>query len=131
MTVGNGNDTILLGNGNNVVVEGNGTDTMTVGNGNNFLVGGLGSHTLTAGNGINILIDGSATVVKPNDSFRSILNDWVANPAASNQSKIRARFTVNYNTTNANTLTAGTGVDWFFYTYKKTTSNKKKTDFLN
>jgi parallel beta-helix repeat protein len=130
VTVGNGNDTITLGDGSNVVVAGNGTDAITAGNGNNWLVGGLGPHTMKAGNGINILIDGSATVVKPGDSFRSILNDWVANPTAGNQSKIRARFTVNYNTKYANTLTAGTGVDWFFYK-PPTTSNKKPTDFLN
>ena len=97
--------------------------------------GALGRSTptpliLTAGNGINILIDGSATVVKPSDSFRSILNDWVANPTASNQSKIRARFTVNYNSTYHNTLSAGSGIDWFFY-QPPATSNKKPTDFLN
>jgi hypothetical protein len=38
---------------------------------------------------------------------------------------------LNYNATNANTPTAGSGVNWFFYTYAKTTSNDKKTDFLN
>jgi Ca2+-binding RTX toxin-like protein len=130
VTVGNGTDTIQLGNGSNVVVEGNGTDTMKVGNGNNFLVGGLGSHTLTAGNGINILIDGSAAVTKSGDSFRQILNDWVAKPTASNQAAIRSRFTVNYNPKYANTLTAGSGIDWFFYK-PPTTSNKKATDFLN
>jgi Ca2+-binding RTX toxin-like protein len=112
-------------------VEGNGNDSASAGNGNNLIVGGLGRHTITAGNGINILIDGSATVTQPGDSFRQILNDWVTNPTAPNQAAIRTRFTVDYNANYANTLTAGSGVDWFFYTYAKTTSNKKRTDFLN
>jgi hypothetical protein len=130
VTLGNGNDNVTAGDGSNVVVEGNGTDTVTAGNGNNLIVGGLGRHTITVGNGTNILIDGSATVYKPQDSLRRILNDWVANPTASNQSKIRSRFTVNYNTKYANTLSAGSGIDWFFYK-SPTTSNKKKSDFLN
>ena len=112
------------------MVEGNGTDTVTAGKGNNLIVGGLGPHTITVGNGTNILIDGSATVNKSGDSFRQILNDWTAKPTASNQAAIRSRFTVNYNTKYANTLTAGSGIDWFFYK-PPTTSNKKSTDFLN
>ena len=80
VTVGNGNDTIQLGDGSNVVVEGNGNDSVTAGNGNNLIVGGLGRHTIKVGNGTNILIDGSATVTHSGDSFRQILDDWVANP---------------------------------------------------
>jgi Ca2+-binding RTX toxin-like protein len=112
------------------VVEGSGNDSVTAGNGNNLIVGGLGQHTIKVGNGTNILIDGSATVTNPGDSFRKILNDWVANPTASNQAAIRSRFTVNYNALYHNTLTAGSGIDWFFYK-PPTTSNKKPTDFLN
>jgi Ca2+-binding RTX toxin-like protein len=113
-----------------LVVEGNGTDSVTAGNGNNLIVGGLGPHTIKVGNGTNILIDGSATVNNSGDSFRRILNDWVANPTASKQAAIRSRFTVSYNAKYANTLTAGSGIDWFFY-QPPTTSNKKSTDFLN
>jgi hypothetical protein len=64
------------------------------------------------------------------DSFRRILNAWTANSTAPNQAAIQSRFTVIYNTTYANTLTAGSGIDWFFYKHP-TTSNKKSTDFLN
>jgi Ca2+-binding RTX toxin-like protein len=112
------------------VVEGNGHDSVTAGNGNNLIVGGLGPHTIAVGNGTNILIDGSATVVNSGDSFRRILNAWVANPTSTNQAAIRSRFTVNYNAKYVNTLTAGSGIDWFFY-QPPTTSNKKSTDFLN
>jgi Ca2+-binding RTX toxin-like protein len=130
VTLGNGNDTLQFGDGSNVVVEGNGNDSVSAGNGNNLIVGGLGHHTITVGNGTNILIDGSAIFNNPGDSFRQILNTWTANPTASNQSAIRSRFTVNYNTQYANTLTAGGGIDWFFYK-PPTTSNKNSTDFLN
>ena len=119
-----------LGDGSHVDVEGNGNDSVAAGNGNNPIVGGLGPHKIKVGNGTNILIDGSATVVNPGDSFRQILNAWTANPVASNQSAIRSRFTVNYNAKYTNTLTAGSGIDWFFY-QPPTTSNKKSTDFLN
>jgi hypothetical protein len=130
VTAGNGNDTIQLGGGSNVVVEGTGNDAVSAGNGNDLIVGGLGQHTIRVGNGTNILIDGSATVNNSGDSFRQILNAWTANPTASNQSAIRQRFTVNYNQLYHNTLTAGSGIDWFFYK-PPTTSNKKPTDFLN
>jgi hypothetical protein len=53
----------------------------------------------------------------------------VANPTPSNHAVIRKRFTVSYNATNANTLTAGTVIDWFFYKNPPTTSNKRSTDF--
>jgi Ca2+-binding RTX toxin-like protein len=129
VTLGSGNDTTQLGNGSNIVVEGSGNDSVAAGNGDNLIVGGLGRHTIKVGNGTNILIDGSATV-KPGDSFRQILNAWTANPTASNQGVIRQRLTVNYNALYHNTLTAGSGIDWFFY-QPLTTSNKKPTDFLN
>jgi hypothetical protein len=130
ITVGNGNDVIQLGGGNNTVTAGNGNDTIQLGDGSNVVVEGNGNDTVAAGNGTNMLIDGSATVTNPGDSFRQILNAWTANPVASNQAAIRSRFTVIYNSTYPNYLSAGRGIDWFFYK-PPTTSNKKSTDFLN
>ena len=127
--LGNGSDRIQLGNGNNVVIEGNGNDSVSAGNGNNLIVGGLGSHTIRVGTGTNILIDGSAAV-SSGFKFRDILNLWVQNPNATGQSKIRPLLMVQYNTKYANHLSAGSGIDWFFYE-PPTTSNKKPTDFLN
>jgi hypothetical protein len=95
-----------------------------------LVVGVLMRHTIKVGNGTNILIDGSGAVTNSGGSFRQILSDWAANPTASNQGAIRQRFTVNYNTKYANTLSAGSGIDWFFY-QPPTTSNKNATDFLN
>ncbi len=127
VTVGNGNDTTQLGDGSNVIVEGNGNDNVQAGNGANLVVGGLGRHTIQLGNGNNILIDGSATVVNAGDSLRKILNDWNASPTT----LVNQRLKVVYNSSYPNSLKAGSGRDWFFYTYPKTTSNKKATDRLN
>jgi len=127
VTVGNGNDNVQLGNGSDVIVEGNGNDYASAGNGSDLVVGGLGQHTIQLGNGNDILIDGSATAVNPGDSLRKILNDWNASPTT----LVNQRLKVVYNSSYPNSLKAGSGRDWFFYTYPKTTSNKKATDRLN
>ena len=127
VTVGNGNDNLQLGNGSDVIVEGNGNDYVSAGNGADLVVGGLGQHTIQLGNGNDILIDGSATVVNSGDSLRQILSDWNASPSAS----VNTRLKVVYNTAHPNVLKAGSGRDWFFYTYSKDVTNKKSTDRLN
>jgi predicted outer membrane repeat protein len=132
VTLGNGQDTVKAGNGNNVIVAGGGSDTITVGNGNNLLVGGLGKDSLTAGNGRNILIDGSVTTTRPGDTLTDVLSAWITGgPSPANVADIRSRLTVTYNTTNNNTLHAGTGLNWFWYTDKKDSVNSKSTDLRN
>jgi hypothetical protein len=44
---------------------------------------------------------------------------------------IRSRLAVIYNPRYANTLDAGSGLDWFWYTYAKDSTNRKTTDLLN
>jgi Ca2+-binding RTX toxin-like protein len=129
VTLGNGNDNIELGNGNNVVVEGNGHDEVQAGNGNSLIVGGLGKHTIQLGNGSNILIDGSVTGTIA--ALTQALADWVAS-GKRDAGTIRTLLgTVTFNTTNANTLLAGSGLDWFWATYAQDTLNRKPTDLLN
>ena len=125
--VGNGNDNVSAGNGSDVIVEGNGNDNVSAGNGSDLVVGGLGQHNIRLGNGNDILIDGSATVVNSGDSLRQILSDWNASSSAS----VDTRLKVVYNTTHPNVLKAGSGRDWFFFTYSKDVTNKKSTDHLN
>ena len=133
VTLGNGNDAVTLGNGNNVVATGNGTDAVTAGNGNNLIAAGLGQHTVTVGNGSNILIDGSATLTSPStDSLRQVLNDWIfAGKSPANVASIRSRLHVTDNSSHANKLTAGKGLNWFWATYAKDSINRKPTDLLN
>jgi hypothetical protein len=122
-----------VGNGNNVVVTGNGNgDYISAGSGDNLVVAGTGAHTVQLGKGSNILIDGAVTLVRSGDSLRQVLDDWMANGAApSNVDDIRARLLVSYNTSNANYLAAGTGLDWFWDTFAQDTTTRKSTDLLN
>ena len=127
VTLGNGNDTTQLGNGSDEIVEGDGNDDVTAGNGPDLVVAGLGQHTIQVGNGNDILIDGSATVVNPGDSLRQILSDWNASPFTA----VDTRLKVVYNTCHPNVLLAGSGRDWWFFTYAKDRTNIKTTDRLN
>jgi hypothetical protein len=114
------------------VVEGNGKDNATAGDGDNLIVDGLGEHTVHAGNGSNILIDGSVQLTQSGDSLQQVLADWVQYGAlAANVASIRSRLAVTDNSSHANTLDAGSGLDWFWYTYAKDSTNRKPTDLLN
>ena len=127
VTVGNGNDDIQLGNGSDVIVEGNGNDFVSAGSGADLVVAGLGQHTVSLGNGNDVLIDGSATLVNSGDSFRQILTDWNTNASTSVDSRLK----VIYNASHPDVLKAGSGRDWWFFTYKKDVTNIKKSDRLN
>jgi CSLREA domain-containing protein len=51
LLLANGNDTVTLGSGNNVVLGGDGDDDVTVGNGNDIIQLGNGSDVIIEGNG--------------------------------------------------------------------------------
>jgi hypothetical protein len=130
--VGNGNDNTLVGNGDNVIVEGNGHDSVIAGNGDNLIVAGLGQHTVLVGDGSNILIDGSVQLTQSGDSLRQVLDDWILyGDEAANVASISSRLQVTSNTLYANTLHAGSGLDWFWATDTHDNLNVKKTDLLN
>jgi hypothetical protein len=66
------------------------------------------------------------------DSLAQVLRDWTQYGAtAANVASIRSRLKVIDNTTNANTLKAGSGLDWFWETFAQDTTNRKATDMLN
>ena len=127
--VGNGNDDINVGNGNNVIVEGNGHDDIDAGNGDNLIVAGLGRHTVDVGSGSNILIDGSVQLLN-GATLNQILTEWIEQ-GKSSASSISSDLSVTYNTHYANTLYAGSGLDWFWATDTQDHLNVKKTDLLN
>ena len=121
-------------------MEGNGHDNVIAGNGDNLIVAGLGKHAVQVGNGINILIDGSVQLTQAGDTLGNVLADSTndllndgSNPTklAADASGIRTRLHVTDNTSNANTLHAGSGLDWFWATYAHDNLNVKKTDLLN
>jgi hypothetical protein len=85
-----------------------------------------------AGNGSNILIDGGVQLTQSGDSLRQVLDDWSANgDQAVNVDSIRARLLVTYNAGHANTLDAGSGLDWFWATYARDSLNAEPTDLQN
>jgi hypothetical protein len=55
----NGNDTLVAGNGESVLLGGLGDDELSSGNGKDVLIGGLGADLLDAGNGEDLLIAGA------------------------------------------------------------------------
>jgi Ca2+-binding RTX toxin-like protein len=130
VTLGNGNDTVLLGSGNNVLVTGDGTNFIQAGDGDNLIAAGLGKHTMQVGNGSNILIDGTVALTQSGDTLHQVLSDWIQSGKAA-AANIRARLAVTYNSSHANTLTAGSGLDWFWETYSQDKTNRKATDLLN
>jgi hypothetical protein len=108
------------------------TPETAVGGGDNPLIGGLGAHKILAGNGSNILIDGNVQLTSATDTFQSVLSAWVTGVSSpTNLANIRSRLKVNYNTTNTDTVQAGSGPDWFWYTDIKDSVNRKATDLLN
>ena len=55
-----------------------------------------------------------------------MLNDWIQYGAlAANVAGIRSRLAVTDNTSHANTLLAGSSLDWFWYTYAQDTTSTK------
>ena len=136
IVLGNGSEFVVLGNGNNVVVAGNGTNYINAGNGNNLIAGGLGHDTIMAGSGDNILIDGSVQLTQAGDTLSKVLADWTSDiehddTAAQIAALIAPRLNITLNKTNANTIEAGRGFDWFWATYAHDFTNRKPTDLLN
>jgi hypothetical protein len=133
ISVGNGTSAnVQAGDGNNIVTLGNGGGTVHVGNGDNLLIGGLGQDSLTAGKGNNILIDGSVNLSPT--ALINLLAEWIAlGTTAAAQSDIRSGLSgaITYNSTHANTLDAGSGLDWFWEKYAQDKTNKKAGDLLN
>ena len=92
----------------------------------------IGQHAIQAGNGSNILIDGSVQLTQSGDTLAQVLSDWMQYGAtATNVASIRCRLNVTDNSSHANTLTAGSGLDWFFALAAQDTINPKATDLLN
>jgi hypothetical protein len=66
------------------------------------------------------------------DSLQQVVADWVQyGDTGANVASIRSRLAVTDNTSHANTLDAGSGLDWFWYTYALDSTNRKATDLLN
>ncbi len=109
MTLSTGNDMVYVGDGANMPMVGDDNDSINAGEGDDLIVAALDRHTL--------LIDGSVQLTQNGDSFRQVLDDWITyRTQAANVADTRSRLLVMCNTHYANTLHAGSGLDWFWAT---------------
>jgi hypothetical protein len=129
--VGNGNNVVTLGEGNDMVNVGDWANTMMAGDGNddNLIVSALGRHIVQVGNRSNLLIHGSVQLTQSGDSLRQVFDDWIA--YGDQIADIRSRLLVTCNTHYANTPHAGSGLDWFWATDTQDNPNAKRTDLWN
>ena len=81
------------------------------------------------GSGSNILIDGSVSLNTA--ALDLLLSQWAVDPAYNATIHMALQGAVTYNTTNANTLQAGSGLDWFWAEYAQDHLNNKPRDLLN
>lgn len=70
-----GDDTLLTGNGNSILLGGVGNDQLTAGNGKDILIGGAGADVLIGGNGDDLLIAGSTAYESNSDADHDALCD--------------------------------------------------------
>ena len=65
------------------------------------------------------------------DSLRYVLEEWAkCGVVAADVASIRSPLAVTYNTSFANTLYAGSGLDWFWVNDPKDSTNREATDRL-
>ncbi len=136
LTGGTGNDTLLAGSGmtslnggagNDVLVGGSGKDTLTGGTGINLLIAGTGTAALKAGSQSDLLIGGSTTYDSDLAALAAIMAEWTSSDdyatrierltgtegGGANGNTLLTTTTV-LNNHHANTLTGGSGLDWFW-----------------
>jgi hypothetical protein len=130
---GNGDhDMVDVGDGAYTIMAGDGSDSIHAGKGDNLIVAALDRHIILVGNGSNILLDGSVQLTQSGDSLRQMLDDWIAyGDQATSVADSRSRLLMTCNTHYANTLHAGSGLDWFWATDTQDNRNAKWTDLRN
>ena len=124
---GNALSNRLWGNdGNNILVGLGGEDMLFGGAGRDLLIGGLGADTLDGGNGDDILIAGRTTIDTNIARLSTLRTEWVsANTyqdritnlragVGSPLTSLKAKINVLNDANEIDTLTGGTGFDWYF-----------------
>ncbi len=139
--VGNGNSVMTLGEGDgmvdvgdwaNTIMAGYGNDSIYAGKGDNLIVAGLGRPLVQVGSGSNLLIFGNVQLTHSGESLRRVFDDWIAyGDQAANVADIRSRQLLACNTHYANTVQAGSGLDWFWATDTQDNLNAQRTDLRN
>ncbi len=124
---GAGSDTLSGGSGNDVLVGGSGKDNLTGGTGINLLIAGTGTAALKAGTQSDLLIGGSTAYDSDIAALAAIMAEWTSSDSyatriarltgseggGANGSTLLTTTTV-LNNHHANTLSGGSGLDWFW-----------------
>jgi hypothetical protein len=127
VTGGGGND-ILVGSAlGSILIGGGGNDTITAGSGRSLLIGGTGGDVLKGGAADDLLIAGTTNFDANHAALMSILREWqrtdktyaqrigdLKNGGGLNGSNKLIRGTTVHDDVATDTLTGGTGLDWFF-----------------
>jgi Ca2+-binding RTX toxin-like protein len=131
VTVAGGANWIEGGFGNDVLVGGSGADALFGEGGKDLLVGGLGSDFIDGGFGNDLLFDGQVALVNPvTDSLAAILASYVPSQRSS-LVNITSRLQVTFDTTGADNLFGGLGVDWFWTNDALDVTDRLPTEPLN
>jgi ELWxxDGT repeat protein len=81
---GNGNNTVVGGGGDSILVGGSGNNTLIGKKGNNLIIGGSGKSVLV-GNGNSLLIAGSTAYDHNDLALMAILQEWSSDDALSDR----------------------------------------------
>ncbi len=119
---GQGNDTLIGGAGNDLLIGGDGNDTLIGGAGNDFLIGGKGADRLVGSAGNDILAAGDVTSHLTEEALRQISAAWAATKTVNDTvDDIVDEAVID---ANSDMLTGGSGADWFIIS-----KGDKVTDF--
>jgi hypothetical protein len=104
------------GDGNDIITGGTVADAIFGGNGADLLIGGLGADSISGQAGNDIVVDGTVTLATASDSLTSVLNSWasLATPSTAIYNNITSRLRVALDRASTDSLSGGTGVDWFW-----------------
>ena len=122
------NDTILGNDADNILVGNAGSDVLQGQAGRDILIGGLGADTLDGGDGDDILIGGKTTSDAVIGKLNDLRAEWISGNLYGTRitnlragvgpsvASLKAKVTVTNDATSGSvdTLTGGTGQDWFF-----------------
>ncbi|HVK12947.1 MAG TPA: calcium-binding protein, partial [Gemmataceae bacterium] len=115
---GSGNDSLTGNAADNLLVGNGGNDTMSGGDGRDVLIGGLGTDSLDGNGGDDILIGGRTSYDADYIALLGVMLDWARQDL--DYAARTAALAVKLNSTTVfadpaiDTLTGGTGTDWFF-----------------
>jgi Ca2+-binding RTX toxin-like protein len=108
---GDGNDVLVSGAGNDLLLGGNGDDVLTADGGNDVLVGGDGRDALSGMTGDDVLIAGQALGGISQQGLRTLGAEWVASRTTTAQEAADVDKVVTDD--DADVLSGGAGNDWF------------------